>query len=164
MSLRKPLLIGLIFFPVMAAALAPAHIGFGVPEGESLKQELKGVWCASDDGGKTCWGFDHFVDDRVIEACGRFPETGQAFHAKGEYEVRGRTICIVVTESDDPKAFPLGSRFCAEVLHISRVQQRHRFTDTGVEDTTYRRPLSAMQCPSGSATTPNPSINPDAAR
>lgn len=164
MSLRVNLALGLICFPVLAVALTPPHIGTEVPEGESLRRELKGVWCASDDGGKTCWGFDHYVDDRVIEACGRIPETGQSFYTKGEYFVRGRKVCIVVTESDDLKALPPGTKFCVEMLQINTAQQQHRFMDTGAEDTTYRRPVSAMQCPSRSATTPNPAVNPDLER
>jgi len=150
-NLRVSLALGLIFFPALAVALAPIQIGTEVPEGESLRRELKGVWCASDDGGKTCWGFDHYVDDRVIEACGRIPETGQSFYTKGEYLIRGRKVCIVVTESNDPKAFPPSTKFCVEVLRIDGAQQRHRFIDTGTEDTTYRRPVGAMQCPTFNA-------------
>ena len=146
-------MVGLLFILLSTEAFAVAHAGTEVPEDQELRRELNGVWCASDDGGKTCWGFDHFVDEKTIEACGRIPETGQTFHTKGWYEVRGRSTCIVVTESDDPKAFPIGTRFCSYVLHINASQQRFRLQSTGEEETTYRRPLSAMQCPTRSAAT-----------
>ncbi len=161
---RVPGLLGLLCFPVLAVAFAPAHNGTEVSEEEFLRRELKGVWCVSDDGGKTCWAFDHYVDDRVLEACGRIRGTGQSFYIKGEYVVRGRMVCIVFTESNEPKEYPPGTKFCVEVLRIDSTEQRHRFIDTGDEDTTYRRPVGAMQCPSTGATTPNPAVNTDAAR
>jgi len=120
-----------------------------VPEDAALSVALRGVWCASDDNGKTCWGYDHFVDEGLIEACGAFPEDGKTFLLKGRYELRGRESCLTITESNTPNSFPVGGKFCARVLRIDKRQHTFRNLETGTEHTSYRVPETSKRCPGG---------------
>jgi hypothetical protein len=118
-----------------------------VPEGAALSVALRGVWCASEDNGKTCWGYDHFVDERLIEACGAFPEDGKTFRLKGRYELLGRESSLTITDSNIPHLFPVGHEFCARVLQIDKRQHPYKNLVTGTEHTTYRVPETSKMCP-----------------
>jgi hypothetical protein len=111
-----------------------------------LAQALRGSWCATDDGGKTCWGYDTFSEDGTVRACGTVPETGKHFFAKASFAITGNKACFQVTESDDPRTYAIGSKFCTEVLAIGAESQRYRHLDTGKAFTTYRVPAASVRC------------------
>jgi hypothetical protein len=143
---------------VLALATVSAASQSTVPEGPALAQALLGVWCNSDDGGKTCWGYDEFLPGGVITACGRVEE--RVFSAAATYEIRGRFACFVVTESSDSFGLKPGHRFCSEMLHIDKDTQRHRDVESGEVTTLYRRPASSKRCP-GLAADAQPFVAPD---
>ena len=119
-----------------------------VPKDAALSAALRGVWCASEDNGKTCWGYDHFVDEGLVEACGAFPDDGTTFRLKGRYELRGRESCLTVIESNIPKFYPVGHRLCTRVLRIDKRQHTYKNVASGTEHTTYRVPETSKRCPS----------------
>ena len=73
-----------------------------------LDQALQGAWCNSDDGGKSCWGYDIF-DKGKSRFCGRIPENGQVSAGTSTYSVDGTRVCHVVTSvgGDSKKSFSL---------------------------------------------------------
>jgi len=107
---------------------------------------LQGAWCFSNDDGRSCWGWDVYVDSETIEACGRFPKDGNAFRARVKFRVDGTRACYEVTESNHFKAFPVGVKVCATVLEINGTHLRYRIN--GPIETAYRAPLSSVKCPS----------------
>lgn len=115
------------------------------PADGALKQALIGVWCGSDDGGKTCWGYDEFRSDGTVKSCLLPTGSSRAWTGTAKFEVKGSYSCMVVTESSDNTMRP-GDRFCTEVLEINSTLQRFRFTDTKDESILYRRKLSEMKC------------------
>lgn len=119
-----------------------------VPRDAALARALQGSWCVTDDDGKTCWGYDTFLNNNTIQACGIIPETKKNFRATASFKVSGTTACYEVTESDDPLVFPVGHKFCAQVLVIDERLQRYKYLDTGDTFTTYRVPASTVRCPS----------------
>jgi hypothetical protein len=132
---------------LLAAACARNSEGTSIPENEALSKLLLGVWCASDDAGRTCWGYDHFVDSEFIEACGVLPETGKPFRAKARYTLQGNETCLTVVESNSPQFYPVGQQFCTRVLKIDDQQQTYKEVDTGKQYTSFRVPITAKVCP-----------------
>jgi hypothetical protein len=128
------------------AACSDTSVAPGTPSGPALADALQGAWCVSDDEGKSCWGWDVFLDQQTIEACGRFPEDGRAFRARAKFTVEGTTACYEITESNHPTAFPIGHRFCATVLEINGEYQRYKMS--GVTEKTYRTTTASVKCPS----------------
>lgn len=126
-----------------ACSREPAPVP-GTPADAELVKQLQGAWCVSDDGGKTCWGYDRF-DGQTVHACGRLPEDGQAFTAVASFAVSGQTACYTVIDSDRQDTYPPGHQFCATVLEINDRFQRYRMD--GADFSTYRVPLAAVVCP-----------------
>ena len=122
---------------------------FAVPaelENATLEVALQGAWCNSDDGGKTCWGYDNIVSGSVT-SCGTFPQTRTNFTGQSRYTIRGAKVCHVVTESSVPEILKPGDRFCVEILQIDSRTQRFRDLDTGDETVVYRVDTKSVQCP-----------------
>jgi hypothetical protein len=132
---------------LFAGACSRPSEGTSTPENEALSNSLRGVWCASDDAGKTCWGYDHFVDSEFTEACGVLPETGKSFRAKARYTLQGSKACFTVVESNSPQFFPVGLQFCTRVLKIDDQQQTYKAIGTGIEYTSFRVPITSKVCP-----------------
>lgn len=53
-----------------ACALTPP-----MPEGPALQAALQGLWCNSEDGGRSCWAHDRFTPDGRLRMCGRAPDS-----------------------------------------------------------------------------------------
>src|SRR5262249_47894965 len=142
-------------FVLLALILSGSTVGsIGAPlKDDALARALEGAWCASEDGGKTCWGYDDFGEG-MVNSCGRFPETTAIFTARATYDVRNSRVCHVVTAAS--KSFPMavGDRFCVEVLDIDARTQRFRL-ESGDVATIFRVPREKVRCPSEQAMTPN---------
>lgn len=119
-----------------------------VPTGKTLSRTLQdGVWCNSEDGGKTCAGFDEFHADGRLTSCGKFSFDRRPFTAAGQYEVKGHTVCAVVTEASETYAVRPGHRFCVEMLEVTKDRQRFRMSESPEVQTLYRRPKASKKCP-----------------
>lgn len=135
--------------PLLFVLAIPVAAQDSVPTNEALVRSLQdGVWCNSDDGGKTCTAFDEFHTNGRISACGKFAEDMRPFSAEATYEVRNRFVCMVVTEASETFALKPGFKFCTEVLQINSKVQRYRDLNSREIVTLYRRPKSAKKCPS----------------
>jgi hypothetical protein len=131
-------------------ASAPVLAQTSLPSGQALSATLQdGVWCNSEDGGKTCAGFDEFHADGRLTSCGKFSFDRRPFTASGNYEVKGRAVCAVITEASANYAVRPGFRFCVEMLEVTRDRQRYRMTvgDKSEVQTLYRRPKAHKKCP-----------------
>lgn len=131
---------------VASAACSDAAVAPETPTGAALGKALNGAWCVSDDNGKTCWGWDVFLDGQTVESCGRFPGDGRAFRARAKFGIEGTTTCYEVTESNDSTTFPVGLKFCTKVLEINQEYQRYKVD--GIVEKTYRVPSQSVSCPS----------------
>jgi hypothetical protein len=111
-----------------------------------LDDALQGVWCSSNDGGKSCWGFDEFTKG-TISSCGRDPSTQAVISAKARYEIRGNSACATVIEASATFALKPGDSFCVTVLDIDDKTQRFRIGGSSETATMYRVPRSRKRCP-----------------
>jgi hypothetical protein len=132
----------------MAAAFAGAAMAqSAVPTDAALVAALEeGVWCASNDDGRSCWAYEEFKPGNVITTCGQTPGARQPFTASARYEVKGRALCYEVTERNEHFWLLRGSRFCTEILEMTPDYQRYRDVQTGEESVLYRLPKSARRC------------------
>ena len=153
LSLTAPLARGAGDTPPASPPAAEAPAGrASVPEGDVLRSRLIGLWGASTDSGQSFWAIDEYREDGTIEATGTSRESGEAFRVVGSYIVKGRFSCVEVTQSSDESAFPVGLKFCAEILSIDDSMLRFRYTDSGRVDTLYRTtrlPVAALGSPAG---------------
>jgi hypothetical protein len=117
------------------------------PQGSALHRSLEGVWCNSNDNGRTCWAYDTFLDDGTFEACGKTDDDTRPFRATGMASVEGRRMCYVVTTASDNFWLRPGSRYCTDIIAIDERMHRYRDIDTGAEFTLHRRPALERRCP-----------------
>ena len=87
------------------------------------------VWCSSNDGGKTCFGYGELYDDGTSDACGRVPG-GPEFALRLTYEIKGNsTVCETVTKTSDPNVMPIGDTFCSIYVGRGSNEFLYRFKD-----------------------------------
>lgn len=135
---------------LMLAALAAgacAATGLRPVEGAALAQALEGVWCNSNDGGRSCWAYDEFFADGRFEACGRTEDDAAPFRGGGPVEVLGQRMCYDVRVANAAFWLPVGARYCTEILAIDAHSHRYRDLDTGQVFTLHRVPAAAKRCP-----------------
>ena len=95
------------------------------PEDAALHRALLGVWCNSDDGGRSCWAWDEFYADGTFEACGRTEDDPRPFRGGGRVDVTGRRMCYVVTFASENFWLRPGGRYCTDIVAIDdRMHQR----------------------------------------
>ena len=138
----------IIALSFLASATAIAQTS--LPSGQALSATLQdGVWCYSEDGGKSCAGFDEYHADGRLTSCGKLSSDSRPFTASGKYEVKGRAVCAVLSEASENYAVRPGFRVCVEMLDVTRDRQRYRMTvgDKSAVQTLYRRPKSHKKCP-----------------
>lgn len=134
----------LLALPLLLACAGP---GPRPVEGAALAQALQGVWCNSNDGGRSCWAYDTFHPDGRFEACGRTEADASAFHGGGPIDVQGRRMCYDVRFANAAFWLPVGSRYCTEIVAIDADRHDYRDLDTGQTFTLHRVPASARRCP-----------------
>jgi hypothetical protein len=138
---RIALVLSLVAFAT-GSAQSPA------PSGAALAAALQdGVWCNSEDGGRSCAAFDEFHADGRLTSCGKFSFDRRPFTASAKYEISGRRACVQVTESSPNFALRAGERFCVEVLEMTKELQRYRSEGSTEVSVLYRRPKAAKLCP-----------------
>lgn len=113
-----------------------------------LDRALQGAWCNSDDGGKTCWGYDIFERGNS-KYCGAFPESGKAYAGTSKYEIRGNRICHTVASTSDEAILKVGELVCFIVLDIDADKQSFRSVDDLKIIKLYRDDAEKIQCPTG---------------
>ena len=112
-----------------------------------LRAALVGVWCNSDDGGKTCWAFDEFRADGTFRACGRTTDDGLPFEGSGRFDVNGRRMCYRVHSASDTFWVRPGSRFCTDIVAIDGRQHRYRDIESGQSFVLQRHTAAQPLCP-----------------
>ena len=117
------------------------------PQDEALHRALHGLWCNSNDGGRSCWAWDEFGDDGRFRACGRTDDDPRPFRGEGRVEVRGQRMCYVVDAASDNFWLRPGQRYCTDIVAIDAHTHRYRDIDTGAEFTLLRRDNPAVRCP-----------------
>lgn len=119
-----------------------------VPTDQTLLHTLQdGVWCTSEDLGRSCAAYEEFESDEQVTACGKFSGQNAPFTATGAYKIRDRFVCMVVTDASTNFAARPGTKSCSEVLEINERLYRYRYLDSSEIYTMYRRAKSAKQCP-----------------
>ena len=134
-------------FLVAVAACACAAAGPAAPTDEALAAALLGVWCNSNDGGRSCWAYDEFAPGGRFEACGRTEDDGHAFRGQGEFSVAGQRMCYVVRSASPTFWLPPGARYCTDILAIDARTHRYRDIDTQQTFTLYRMASGRKTCP-----------------
>ena len=134
------LLAVVLALPRVSAEPAATH-------GSALHRALEGVWCNSNDNGRTCWAYDTFLADGTFAACGKTDDDVRPFHGTGTASVEGRRMCYVVATASDNFWLRPGSRYCTDIIAIDERTHRYRDIDTGAESTLHRRDASAKRCP-----------------
>lgn len=124
-------------------AAAPA----GPPRDDALHRALHGLWCNSDDGGRSCWAWDEFTADGRFRACGRTDDDPRPFRGEGRVDVRGQRMCYVVEAASDNFWLRPGQRYCTDIVAIDARMHRYRDIDSGAEFTLFRRGESPARCP-----------------
>jgi len=132
---------------VIVLALPRASAEPAPQQGIALHRALEGVWCNSNDNGRTCWAYDTFLDDGTFEACGKTDDDIRPFRATGMVSVEGRRMCYVVAAATDNFWLRPRSRYCTDIIAIDERTHRYRDIDTGAEFTLHRRPAFEKRCP-----------------
>lgn len=148
-SMCRPPGRGLLLCISLAALTLHAAAGDaagGPVEGAALHRALEGVWCNSNDGGRSCWAYDEFFADGSFEACGQTDDDPRPFRGGGPVSVSGRRMCYTVAFASGSFWLPPGSRYCTEILAIDSQMHRYRDIDTQQEFTLHRVARSARRC------------------
>jgi hypothetical protein len=109
-------------------------------------EDMRGVWCASRDGGKTCWAYGEEYDNGTSDSCGLHPESGVQFAMTLTHKDDGPIRCDTVVKSSHPQVMPPGKSFCARLLSKGPDSRTYTFTDDKKIRTGYRRPRSEKWC------------------
>lgn len=117
-----------------------------VPTDQALAQAILGAWCNSDDGGRSCWGYDEYLPGGAARSCALPPGSSRPWSGTATYEVKGPFVCLRVTDSTDDSMRP-GDRICIQVLEIDARHQRFRYVDSDAEFTLHRRAPADVRCP-----------------
>lgn len=139
--------LGRAAFGPLLALLSACALPPPLPEGPALQAALQGLWCNSEDGGRSCWAHDRFTPDGRLRMCGRAPDSRQAFDGLGEVEVAGRRMCYLVLRAEGAFWLPPGARYCTEIVELGPRHHRYRDLDGGGVFTLHRLPDSAPDCP-----------------
>jgi len=131
----------------LAAAMAGMVPAATAAQDAALLQALQGVWCNSNDGGRTCWAYDEFFADGSFEACGRTDDDPRPFRGGGPVSVSGRRMCYTVAFASDNFWLRPGGRYCTDILSIDARTHRYRDIDTQQEFTLHRVAHGARRCP-----------------
>lgn len=133
---------------VVRCVLAGALCGCAtLPADEGLQAALQGLWCNSDDGGRSCWAWDEFHADGRFEACGRTDDDPQPFRGAGRFGVEGQRLCYVVETASANFWLRPGQRYCTDIVSLDAHTHRYRDIDTGATFTLWRRDNRDKRCP-----------------
>ena len=128
---------------VLANSLASAAPS--PPLDASLDKAMFGAWCSSEDGGKTCWGYDQF-DSGIVRSCGRFSNSEVDFFVRSRYIINGTKVCYTIAQSTLPEILKIGQRFCEDVLQIDFRTRRVRDLESNEESVSYRTNEKTVKC------------------
>lgn len=137
----------LVLFLSVAALHAGAFAQQPPVTDAALHRALLGVWCNSNDGGRTCWAYDEFFEDGQFEACGRTDDDPRPFRGGGRVNVIGQRMCYEVSFASDNFWIGPGGRYCTDIVAIDDRTHRYRDIDTKAEFVLHRIPKSAKRCP-----------------
>jgi hypothetical protein len=127
--------------------------GCAAPEvvAPTLRAALIGVWCNSNDGGRSCWAWDEFTERGTLEMCGLQDGDRQPFKASAQVSFTGRRMCYRVVEATDNFWLRPGQDYCTEIVEVDPRSHVYRDLDTGQQFRLWRRPAGERQCPPSAA-------------
>ncbi|MEY2685936.1 MAG: hypothetical protein RL375_134 [Pseudomonadota bacterium] len=133
---------------ILAGLLATLLVGCTAPPvvPASLAEALLGVWCNSDDGGRTCWAWDEFTDRGTLEMCGQAHGDARPFRARATVEWAGARLCYRVVEATDTFWLRAGERYCTEIVEVHPDHHVYRDLDTGQHVHLLRRTARDRHC------------------
>ena len=108
------------------------------PRDATLRRAVIGKWCLSEDGSKSCWGYNVLRADGTFSSSGVHPETQRPFHIEGTFEAKGRQTCFLAIRNDselNPKA---GESMCSTILSVEQGRQVFRQYGDDTVRTIYR--------------------------
>ncbi len=118
------------------------------PESTSpLHQALLGLWCNSEDGGRSCWAWDEFLPDGRLQMCGRTADDPQPFAAVAQVHWEGRRMCYRVLQATANFWLPPGQSYCTDIVEVAARHHSYRDLDSGARFTLWRRPAADRDCP-----------------
>lgn len=132
---------------LLGALAACATPPTALPQDDALARALRGAWCNSDDGGRTCWAYDHFRDDGTLRACGRHADEPVGFDGVGVVQVDGTRLCYRVTAATPNFWVRPGTRFCTDIVAIDAGSHRYQDPESGTLTTLTRVPVEQVRCP-----------------
>lgn len=112
-----------------------------------LHQALLGLWCNSEDGGRSCWAWDEFLPDGRLQMCGRTADDPQPFAAVAQVHWEGPRMCYRVLQATANFWLRPGQRYCTEIVEVSARHHTYRDLDSGARFTLWRRPAGGQDCP-----------------
>lgn len=112
----------------------------------SLHAELLGLWCNSEDGGRSCWAWDEFRPDGSLHLCGRHAFDREGFSATATVHFSGSRMCYQVLEATPTFWLRAGQRYCTEIVSVAPDAHVYRDLDSGQQFTLLRRPVSDKGC------------------
>jgi hypothetical protein len=130
-------------------ALLPLLLGgCAAPEdfAPTLPAALVGVWCNSNDGGRSCWAWDEFTEHGTLTMCGLQEEDLLPFQALATVTFTGRRLCYQVVEASANFWLKPGQRYCTEIVEVLSHSHVYRDLDSGKQFKLLRRPSSQKQC------------------
>ena len=137
-------LFGFVFVATLSACSTQT---FTPARDESLAAALVGVWCNSEDGGKSCWAFDEFSAAGYFRACGKHEDERYGFSGGGKFTVNGQRMCYVVDNATPNFWLGVGGTYCTDILLIGTERHRYRDIDTKREFELIRVPATRKYCP-----------------
>jgi hypothetical protein len=115
---------------------------------EELDSAIQGAWCNSEDGGKTCVGYDFFESGKSTY-CGVDAKSGQRFSGTSNYAIHRNTLCHVVSSVDNEPFLKVGDRVCFLIVNAQPDLLVFRELTETTFTRLYRDRITKSECPKG---------------
>ncbi len=100
-------------------------------------KDFIGIWGASDDGGKSFWGFYEYLPDETLIVWGTVPGSSVSYNVEANYVIKKEEVllhCVTIKKSSIPEFIPVGLNWCDEIVEIN--SNIFKFRDKAGEITT----------------------------
>lgn len=131
-----------------ALLLLPAFIAFAsasfaqgadpAPRERGLQRAVLGVWCLSEDGGRSCWGRNEYRADGTFRASGTEPDSRETYEIAGRFEVQGQLVCHTVASNSSGLWPQAGTTACSRILSVDQRRQVFTHLHDGSTHSAYR--------------------------
>jgi hypothetical protein len=110
--------------------------------------QLLGTWCTLAEDGQSCIDHHEYLEDMTLRSCMIDSLYKKYVVAAATVQLKGNTVCLKVTESNETTGTPIGYEFCAEIVEITPTLARYRTVPRGDLLIEKRLPPGSPQCPS----------------